>query len=286
MPAATRCPPPRTGLLARALTRLHWPLPALLAWACAWALFVLLGRTSVPPAAAWLAASLAPVLLAWPVAGLWRRSLVVAGFPLSALVLGAASLPAWAWLAPLALLLALYPVQAWRDAPLFPTALDALDGIAPLLALPAAPRLLDAGCGLGHGLQALHRSWPHARVEGLERSRVLAVAARLRCPWARVTGADMWAASWAGVDLVYLFQRPESMARAWSKAQQEMAPGSWLVSLEFPVPGLAPQASSERPGSRPVWAYRVGAPGNAAQPRASKADMHSRAARRRAAEST
>ena len=31
---------------------------------------------------------------------------------------------------PLAVLLALYPVQAWRDAPLFPTAPDALDGLA------------------------------------------------------------------------------------------------------------------------------------------------------------
>ena len=65
--------------------------------------------------------------------------------------------------------------------------------------------------------------------------------------------------SWAGYSLVYLFQRPESMTRAWAKAQAEMAPGTWLVSLEFAVTGLAPTARLAVQGNRPVWIYRVGA---------------------------
>jgi SAM-dependent methyltransferase len=248
--------------------------------------FLLLRSAGLPLPLAWLAGTLAPLVLARPVAGRWRRGLVAAGFPLSAWLLGAVSLPPWAWLVPLAGLLALYPMQAWRDAPLFPTALDALDGLPGQLSLPAVPRLLDAGCGLGHGLDALHRAWPAARIAGLERSAPLALAARLRCRWAQVLRGDMWALSWAGYDLVYLFQRPESMARAWHKAQREMAPGSWLVSLEFEVPGAEPQAALHRHAGRPVWAYRVGGAAYPAQSQRAKADKRDRAARCRAANGT
>ena len=67
----------------------------------------------------------------------------------------------------------------------------------------------------------------------------------------------MWRADWSGCQLVYLFQRPESMARAAAKAQAEMAPGSWLASLEFAVPGVLPQAQLRLPGERVVWVYRM-----------------------------
>lgn len=286
MPASTLPSEPTTDLSPRATPRLRWPLPALLAWGVGWAVFVLLRQAAWPGWWALLAGALVPGLMAWYTDRGWRRAITVAGFPLSALALGVASLPAWAWLLPLALLLALYPVQAWRDAPLFPTAPDALDGLAARLALPATPRLLDAGCGLGHGLDALRRAWPDAHIEGLERSAPLAMAARLRCRWSTVHRGDMWAHPWSGHDLVYLFQRPESMARAWHKAQQEMTPGSWLVSLEFEVPGMRPQVTLEHPAGRPVWAYRVGADAIAAQPRRAQADKRERAARGRAAQGT
>ena len=67
----------------------------------------------------------------------------------------------------------------------------------------------------------------------------------------------MWAADWSGYQMVYLFQRPESMDRAAAKAQAEMAAGSWLVSLEFAVPGLLPSAQLRVPGGRVVWLYRL-----------------------------
>ena len=47
------------------------------------------------------------------------------------------------------------------------------------------------------------------------------------------------------------------MARAAAKAQAEMAPGSWLVSLEFAVPGWLPSAQLRAPGGRVVWLYRM-----------------------------
>ncbi len=186
------------------------------------------------------------------------RLIVAAGFPLSLLAGGAApALPAWAWLPPLAGLLLLYPARAWRDAPLFPTPAGALDALPQRLALADGARLLDAGCGLGHGLRALHRAWPRARIEGIESSLPLALWARRRCRFARVHRGDLWAPSWAPYTLVYLFQRPESMAPALAKARAEMAPGSWLVSLAFAVPDVAADAVLRCPDGRPLWLYRV-----------------------------
>jgi hypothetical protein len=188
----------------------------------------------------------------------WRRAIVAGGFPLSLALTGLApALPPWIWLLPLALLLATYPVAAWRDAPVYPTPRDALRGAADHIALAPGARVLDAGCGLGHGLQALRAAWPQARIAGIEHSWPLALAARLRCPWARVVRGDMWRGSWADYELVYLFQRPESMARAFAKAAAEMHPGSWLVSLEFEVPGQVPQAVLHGPGGRPAHLYRI-----------------------------
>lgn len=235
----------------------RWPLPAVLAWALAWALFSALRSTAGPVSAALLAGLLGTVL-ALRQSGLWRRAWVAGGFPLSLLASGAgAGLPAWAWLLPLGLLLTLYPLRAWRDAPLFPTPPHALDALAAQLPLPPGARVLDAGCGLGDGLRALRSAWPTARIEGIEWSAPLALLTWLRCRWAQVRRGDMWAAgAWRGLALVYLFQRPESMARAWAKACDEL-PGGWLVSLEFSVPGRQPDLRVALPGGRPVLAWRI-----------------------------
>lgn len=232
-----------------------WPLPALLAWGLAWTVNLTASGAGLPVPLALGAGAVAGGLVALLNAGPWRRLIAAAGFPLSVVALGgAADWPAWVWLVLLAPVLITYPLRAWRDAPFFPTPPEALQGLAALVG-PAA-QVLDAGCGLGHGLRALRREWPQARMQGVEWSPLLALAAQLRCPWARVRRGDLWAGSWQEQDLVYVFQRPESMARVWAKACREMKPGSWLVSLEFAVPGVSPWAELQRPGQRPVWIYR------------------------------
>ena len=234
--------------------RLPWPAPALIAWAGAWALHALLLPRAGPLAALLAGCALGTLASLWGTRW-WRRVLIALGFPLSLALTGAAALPAWAWLIPLVLLLAVYPLNAWRDAPLFPTPAGALQGLETIAPLPPEARVLDAGCGLGDGLRALRQAYPQAQLDGLERSWPLRWLCALRCPWARVRQGDIWLADWSSYQLVYLFQRPESMTRALVKAG-EMAPGSWLVSLEFPLPGVAPQAQwPVREGGRMVWVY-------------------------------
>jgi hypothetical protein len=238
-----------------------WPLSALLAWLCAWCIWWLALRLELPMAVALLLGVLVGATLAYrakpdgQAQSLVRRSIVAGGFPLSALLLGVgASLPAWTWLLLLAPLLAIYPARTWRDAPFFPTPAAALVGLPAVVGAPWS--VLDVGSGLGHGLRALRSLWPQAAVQGVEWSRLLVWLTRCTTNRATVWRADMWAISWAGHDLVYAFQRPESMARVYAKAQAELAPGAWLVSLEFAVPGVRPHTVLNEAGHKPVWVYQ------------------------------
>ncbi|WP_255033771.1 trans-aconitate 2-methyltransferase [Rhodoferax sp. TH121] len=248
-----------------------WPLPAIVAWGLCWTLFRTVWEQGLAlPWSLALASALGVVLSVWGVSW-WRRALIAAGFPVSLALtlgmLGGSAVPAWAWLFPLALLLLVYPVNAWRDAPLFPTPRGALIDLSKRAPLPDKALVLDAGCGLGHGLQALRLAYPQAALHGLEWSWPLRALCALRCPWARVRQGDIWQADWSAYDMVYLFQRPESMPRAVAKARAELRPGTWLVSLEFEAKELQPHAVERTPGGRMVWLYQapfVGATGETA----------------------
>ena len=234
-----------------------WPLPALLAWAACWGVFVGVGGLGAGLAIAMGAGAATGAALSLLGGTPWRRVFVGLGFPMSLAASGLASaLPAWGWLLPLGLLALVYPMNAWRDAPLFPTPEGGLRGLARLAVLPADARVLDAGCGLGAGLRELLREYPQAQLEGMEWSWPLRWACALRCRFARVRRADIWAADWSAFDLVYLFQRPESMARAWDKARRELRPGSWMASLEFEVAGQAPHQTLQCADGRVLWLYR------------------------------
>ncbi len=246
------------------MPRLPWPLPAVLAWAAAWGVHgtaVQLGWPQPVPLALASGVGLGMSLLG---RGWWRRLLIAAGFPLAMLATGLVVAPAWVWLLLLALLLLVYPINAWRDAPLFPTPARALERLPEAVPLPAGAQVLDAGCGLGQGLRALHAAYPQATLHGIERSWPLRLWCGWRCPWARVRQGDMWAGHWGEHAMVYLFQRPESMARAMAKARAEMVAGSWLVSLEFEAAGHVAHAAQSLDDGRMLWIYRMDGIGKSA----------------------
>ena len=234
-----------------------WPLPAVLVWGLSWLLFVGLASTGLAPLLAVGVVCALGVVASVLGSTWWRRVMLALGFPLSLAASGAAALPAWTWLLPLLLLLLIYPLNAWRDAPLFPTPKNALKDLAAHALLASDATILDAGCGLGDGLKALRLAYPSAQLVGLEWSWPLRALCALRCPWARVRQGDIWQADWSAYDLVYLFQRPESMPRALAKAHAELKPGAWLVSLEFEALGWPAQAQLQSPDGRPVWLYQM-----------------------------
>ena len=231
-----------------------WPLPALAAWSVAWAVQLALAPLAGPLAAGLAATgagvAVAPLLARVP----WRRAIVALGFPLSLLAVGVAS--PWLWLLPLGALALVYPLGAWRDAPLFPTPAGALAGLGAAVLLPDGARILDAGCGAGDALVALAAEYPRATLAGVERSGPVALAARLRLRGrARVARGDLWAGDWSSLDLLYVFQRPESMPRIADKAIREMRGDGLVASLEFPIVGARPTFSGQ--GARTLFVYRV-----------------------------
>ena len=256
-PSALTTPPDaeKAHPAARPWYRRLWPASAFLAWLLGWLLLTAL--QPLGPLAS-LSGALLPVAgLAWLHERRWRRFMVLGGFVASLLLhQGLASLPPWCWLLPLVLLLMMYPSSTWRDAPLFPTPAGALSAVALHIDLPPQARLLDAGCGLGAGLRELHRCFPAAEIHGVEWSPLLALVCRLRHPWARVRRGDMWAQPWAGYRLVYIFQRPESMAQAEAKARAELESGAWLISLDFPLPGTPAILNQPLAGRHSVHVYR------------------------------
>jgi len=235
---------------------LKWPIPALLIWGGAWAIY--LNASGLLPEL-WAMALACAVAAAFSVMGQTpaRRWALVLGFPVSLWLSGAAVFPAWGWLIPLALALLIYPVHAWHDAPIFPTPLNALRDLSQAAPLPSGAVLLDAGCGVGDGLRALRLAYPQAQLCGIEFSWPLRFMAALRCPWARIWHGDIWQEDWSGYDLVYLFQRPETMPHAVAKAREHMKPGAWLVSLEFEATELTPTAVVQASAGRPVWLYQA-----------------------------
>lgn len=238
--------------------KLVWPVPALLAWALCWAAFASLRALDAALAVALALSALVGVAIAVAGSTPWRRIFIGAGFPLSLAASGlAGGVPAWAWLAPLAALALVYPVNAWRDAPVFPTPRGALRGLAAQLALADGARVLDAGCGFGDALIEIHREFPRAALAGVEWSWPLRLSCAWRCRFATVRRADMWSADWSAFDLVYVFQRPESMQRVAGKAARDLRPGAWLASLEFEIASLRPARVFACPDGRPLWLYRA-----------------------------
>lgn len=237
-----------------------WPLPALAAWGLGWFLFAGLRAAGLPPALAAAAGVLGAAAAAPLGDSARRRACIALGFPLSLAVSGVASgLPGWAWLLPLALVGLVYPLRAWRDAPMFPTPTGALRGLGACVPLPAGATVLDAGCGLGDALVELRREYPQQRLVGIEWSWPLRWACGWRCRYATVRRADLWSADWSGCDMVYVFQRPDTMQRVAEKAGREMRAGTWLASLEFAVPGRTPDRVVACADGRRVWLYRFGA---------------------------
>ncbi len=236
---------------------LRWPLSALMAWTGTWALFLFALSPRLPLLFAVALATSTGVLCSVMAGTFWRRLAIAAGFPLSLLLSGSITLPAWAWLLPLLLILLIYPMNAWRDAPLFPTPSEALRQLEQHAPLKPQAKILDAGCGLGHGLIALRLAYPDAQLVGIEWSWPLRILTALRCPWAKIRQGDIWKADWRSYDMVYLFQRPESMPRAVAKARAELKPGAWLVSLEFVALELQAQASVQTVEGKPVWLYQA-----------------------------
>jgi hypothetical protein len=80
---------------------------------------------------------------------------------------------------------------------------------------------------------------------GIESAPLPFAIARLRLvlsglPNLAITYGDLWKQDLSEYQAVYCFLSPEPMTRLYSKARQEMMPGSQLISNSFGVPDIVP----------------------------------------------
>ncbi len=160
-----------------------------------------------------------------------------------------AALPGWLYLLGFALLLLVNWNSLGERVPLYLSGRRARQQLGEWLAAREQPaHFVDLGCGAAGTLLHLARRFPRGRFVGVESAPLLFLLAWLRCLSqgnCSIRYQSLWHTQLAPFDAVYCFLSPVPMPRLWAKACSEMAPGSWLISNSFAIPGVAPDARCE-----------------------------------------
>ena len=168
----------------------------------------------------------------------------------------------WWYLVGFALLLSIYWTSFRTQVPLYLSNATTAKAVGELLADLKAKRILDIGCGTGSLLARLARQQPTLRCIGIELAPLPWLIARLRCQRlgnVEIHRGNFFAGSWHEHDVIYAFLSPAPMEQVWTKARQEMRPGTLLISNSFPVPGIEPDQTltlGDRRATR-LFLYRM-----------------------------
>jgi len=169
-------------------------------------------------------------------------------FPVGLWALSMHTLPNSAYLVGFIITLSLYWTTFKTQVPFYPSRPAVWRAVSHLLQSRPGQELglstIDIGSGLGDMSMYLARMRPQDHVQGIEIaplpwaiSRARSIIARSR---ARFKLGNYHALDFAQYDVVFAYLSPAAMPRLWQKAQAEMRTGSLLVSLEFPIPEIAP----------------------------------------------
>ena len=122
--------------------------------------------------------------------------------------------------------------------------------------------LVDLGCGDGRVLR-LARKFYHVRAIGFEINLLAYVKARLLSigrKGIQIRRKNFWLQNLSYADVVFCYLYPDVMHRLASKLQTELRPGTWIVSCNFPVPGIQPVRIIRPDGALhndPLYVYQV-----------------------------
>jgi hypothetical protein len=108
-------------------------------------------------------------------------------------------------------------------------------------------RIYDLGSGWGNLVVSLARSFPQCSVWGYEVSPIprlfsKALIAISGIPRAHIENGDFFKIPLNDATVVVCYLYPKAMALLKEKFQRELAPGTWVVSNTFAVPGWKPYA--------------------------------------------
>lgn len=210
--------------------------------------------------AAMLQGGLAAGLSAWRRMAVWWLAIQFV-FPLALVAALALHLPPSIFLGLFLFFLLLYWSSFRTQVPYYPSTRPVWDAVAKLL--PAHPlRCIDIGSGFGGLVLELAALRPDSRIEGIELAPLpwLVSMLRTRCTGSRAQfrRGDYLALDFAEYDVVFAYLSPAAMPSLWEKAHNEMRPGTLLLSLEFTIPGQAPDLVLQpSPGGKVLHGWRM-----------------------------
>ena len=130
------------------------------------------------------------------------------------------------------------------QVPFFPSRPGAWQAIEPLISPTQPTRVIDIGSGLGDMSMYIAKQHPLCQSEGIEIAPLPFIISKLRVLFKRSTAqfklGNYNDLNFGDYDIVFAYLSPVAMLPLWLKAQQEMKPGSLLISLEFEINDTSP----------------------------------------------
>jgi hypothetical protein len=224
------------------------------------ALEVRLSVSPHPLVAAMIQGAVAAGLSAWRRLAVWWLPIQFF-FPLALTGALALRLPPSLFLGLFLAFLLLYWSSFRTQVPYYPSTRPVWRAVSGLL--PVRPlHCIDIGSGFGGFVLELAALRPDSRFEGIELAPlpwlVSRLRARLNCSSARFRRGDYLSRDFAVYDVVFAYLSPAAMPALWEKAHSEMRPGSLLLSLEFAIPGQAPDVVLQpHAGGKVLYGWRM-----------------------------
>ena len=129
--------------------------------------------------------------------------------------------------------------------------------VAVLHGLPTGSVIYELGCGDARVSAALAQVG--YRVTGFEISLLpfaLAVVRRLRSiKKFSLQYRNFWSKNFEDANAIVLFLMPNALKKIREKCNQELHPGTYVVSYVWPIPGWTPKIIDKVPGSPDIFVY-------------------------------
>lgn len=148
-------------------------------------------------------------------------------------------IPGWIYLTAFLISLAIFWGTFKGDVPLFLSSDAVSDSLAGIVKQQQASRLIDLGAGIGSAVIPLARQLPGLKITAVERAPLPWLILRWRCRRyvnIEVCRQDLWDATLADYDTVFLFLSPLAMPRMQEKCLREMRSNCLVVSSSFEMP--------------------------------------------------
>lgn len=147
---------------------------------------------------------------------------------------------------PLIIIFVLLVIGSWlTHVPFVPVNKAVLEKLVGTLALNPGAQFYDLGCGDGRVVTAVARAYPGASATGVELAPLPYLLARTSV-WAsglknaRVVRSDISTAGLGHATHVFVYLLPKVLDTLLFKLSNELAPGTRLFSLDFPIKSLTP----------------------------------------------